>query len=148
MSIFNCHYSKSPSSNILLDFASLHNAYVAPDIYKYQINPISNSYNENVLFGDDDNTYLNENEKIQYTIYKDNPFGGGGGSGLAGSANTGAGGGGANSGRFGGGGAGAYIEAVIPNPVSSYSYTVGNGGTAGSGGAGGSGVIIIEEYYT
>jgi hypothetical protein len=67
-------FTKSPSSNILLDFASLHNAYVAPNIYKYQINPISNSYNENVLFGDDDNTYLNENEKIQYTIYKDNHF--------------------------------------------------------------------------
>jgi hypothetical protein len=76
-----------------------------------------------------------------------NPFGGGGGSGLAGAANTGAGGGGANSGRFGGGGAGAYIEALIGNPDSTYIYSVGIGGTAGSGGAGGSGVVIVEEYY-
>jgi hypothetical protein len=52
-----------------------------------------------------------------------------------------------------GGGAGAYIEAIIPNPSSSYSYAVGGAGAAGSagvsghgGGAGGAGIIIIEAY--
>lgn len=90
-------------------------------------------------------------------------FGGGGGggqaapgSGLAGEANTGGGGGGSGSaGNYGsgsGGGAGGYVDVIITNPASSYSYAVGTGGSAGtsggqSGGAGGDGVIIVEEYY-
>ena len=78
--------------------------------------------------------------------------------------NTGAGGGGgssnaaslgANSFTSGqGGGAGGYIDAIIVNPSSSYSYTVGDGGSGGSastyynaGGNGGSGIIIITTYY-
>jgi hypothetical protein len=97
------------------------------------------------------------------------PFGGsgaGGGSGTNSGAggvatvNTGSGGGGAgalqNTGvaSGSGGGSGGYIEAVISNPSSSYSYTIGTGGSGGTagtngaaGGAGGSGVIIIEEVY-
>lgn len=72
---------------------------------------------------------------------------GGGGSG---------GGGGSLSGKYGGvgGGGAAYVEAIIPNPESSYQITVGagsSGGAAGTsgnpGGAGGSGIIIIEAHY-
>ncbi len=84
----------------------------------------------------------------------------GGSAGGAGAANTGAGGGGGGllaqsdlpTGGAGGG-AGAYIEAIITSLASTYSYTVGAGGTVGAnpsgavGGAGGSGVIIIEAYY-
>ncbi len=89
--------------------------------------------------------------------------GGRGGSANAGTAatsNTGAGGGGGGAGAVasiysgGGGGAAGYLEAVIPNPASSYAYVVGSAGAAGTagtsgaaGGAGGSGYIIIEEYY-
>lgn len=84
-------------------------------------------------------------------------------SGQAAIANTGGGGGGgASSSNAGatiyggnGGAAGGYIEALILNPSSSYSYTVGTGGSGGTagtngvtGGAGGSGVIIVEEFYT
>jgi hypothetical protein len=55
----------------------------------------------------------------------------------------------------GGGGAGAYVDAIIPTPSSSYSYTVGAGGTTGgaagtggsAGGNGADGIIIVEEYY-
>lgn len=91
-------------------------------------------------------------------------FGGGGGAsvnsnGLAAESNTGSGGAGAGatSGlQIGGGGgsAGAYIEAVINNPLASYAYAVGAAGTSGTagtsgslGGAGGSGVVIVEEFY-
>lgn len=87
-------------------------------------------------------------------------FGGGGHGGSAGSttqggaagANTGAGGGaqGSSTGPGQGGGAGGGIIAWTTGfPLSSYSYSVGAGGTnAGeSAGAGGSGVIIIEEFY-
>ncbi|MCB0421151.1 MAG: hypothetical protein KDD61_09145 [Bdellovibrionales bacterium] len=92
-------------------------------------------------------------------------FGGGGGGGVAGpgaglaaAANTGGGGGGAgmggSGGSAGGGGAGGYVDAIINNPSSSYSYVVGTGGTGGTagtggaaGGAGAAGIIIVEEYY-
>lgn len=93
------------------------------------------------------------------------PYGGvgwggapGAGNGISAPANSGGGGGGAgvnvtiNGG--GGGGAGGYIYTLILNPLSSYSYTIGAGGTLGSsggggsfGGAGGSGFIQITEYY-
>lgn len=93
-----------------------------------------------------------------------NPLGGSSrgssqGSGNNGVANTGAGGSGGmtqatNKYAGGGGGAGAYIEAIIPNPLGSYSYAVGAGGTAGNdggaendGGNGGSGYIEVTEYY-
>lgn len=53
-----------------------------------------------------------------------------------------------------GGGSGAFIEAFIPSPASTYSYSVGVGGTAGTagtggfiGGTGGSGYIEVTEYY-
>jgi len=88
---------------------------------------------------------------------------GSGGSGVvatAGLVNTGAGGGGASptsaalSYAAGGGGSGGYIDAIIPNPSATYSYSIGvegAAGTAGTGGnagaAGGSGFIIVEEYY-
>ena len=99
-------------------------------------------------------------------------LGGGGGSravsagaytsGDAGQTNTGGGGSGASTGSVsttgngtGGGASGSYLEAIIASPSSSYSYTVGAGGTAGTagtngqaGGVGGSGVIIVEEYYS
>jgi hypothetical protein len=92
-------------------------------------------------------------------------FGGGGApgnngpsAGSAGSANTGGGGGGAGCNATvqagGGGGSGAYVEALITSPATTYTYTVGAGGTAGAagtsgaaGGAGGSGIIIVEEFY-
>lgn len=72
------------------------------------------------------------------------PYGsGGGGAGCA--ATTGAG---------GGGGSGAYRELLITAPASTYTYTVGAGGTGGSagtsgaaGGAGKVGIIIVDEFY-
>lgn len=92
-----------------------------------------------------------------------NALGGFGGSatvgntGIAAVSNTGGGGGGAgadtgSANPGGGGGAGAYIEAIIPNPSTSYAYAVGAAGTAGTGGgfngaAGGSGYIEVTEYY-
>lgn len=96
------------------------------------------------------------------------PFGGEGagtggtnnGAGYSAVANSGSGGGGGMTvGTYfagGGGGAGGYVDAIIPSPGASYSYTVGGAGTAGSGGAGasaqaggagGSGAIIVEEFY-
>jgi hypothetical protein len=94
------------------------------------------------------------------------PFGGGGnpgttgGAGGAGKANTGGGGGGGGmsvtSGGNGGagGGAGGFVDAIITNPATSYSYSVGTVGTAGTagtsgtaGGAGASGYIEVEELY-
>lgn len=74
-------------------------------------------------------------------------------------ANTGGGGGGASSPSTtglasggGGGGGGGCVTATITDPLSSYSYAVGAGGTGGTaasfqGGDGGSGQIYIEEYY-
>lgn len=76
------------------------------------------------------------------------PGAGGGGGGIASAAVT------TDSGS--GGGAGAYIETIVANPASTYSYSVGTGGaggTAGSGGggaagsAGFAGIIIVEEHY-
>lgn len=94
------------------------------------------------------------------------PLGGAGGPGLTSAglnaeANSGSGGGGggttsATGDRYtgGGGSAGGFLIADIVSPGSSYSYSVGAGGTAGSagtggaaGGVGGSGLIVIEEYY-
>jgi hypothetical protein len=47
-----------------------------------------------------------------------------------------------------GGGSGGYIDAIISSPSSTYTYTIGAGGTAGSSaGTGGSGVIIVEAHY-
>jgi hypothetical protein len=80
------------------------------------------------------------------------------GAGGAGKANTGGGGGGgggaATAATGSGGGAGAYLDFIISNPSTTYSYAVGAAGNAGSagtsgsaGGAGGSGVIIVEEDY-
>jgi hypothetical protein len=71
--------------------------------------------------------------------------------------NGGAGGGPTNNGSEesggGGGGGGSYIKALINNPSSTYTYSVGTGGTAGGaggggeiGGSGGSGGIIIYAY--
>ncbi len=95
-------------------------------------------------------------------------LGGAGGSGqfIAGSdlppaANSGSGGAGAGMNPFGtnsdagsGGGAGAYIDAIIPSPSATYSYSVGAAGTAGAqgsngfgGGAGAAGRITVWEYY-
>ncbi len=94
-------------------------------------------------------------------------LGGGGSSvlftsaGQSGAANTGGGGGGAGySGVSGfgvggaGGGGGGFIDVIITNPSTTYSYVVGAGGTAGpagtggaAGGAGGSGLIEVTEYY-
>lgn len=62
------------TQNLLACFAGMANAYKAPGIYAYKINPLTGSFNETVIFGSIDDTYLNEGEKIQYTIYKDNHF--------------------------------------------------------------------------
>lgn len=92
------------------------------------------------------------------------PFGGAGGgsytgNGIAAIANTGSGGGGGTADAAGeyagsGGGAGGYIDAIIPSPSATYTYTVGAAGTAGgagtsgfNGGAGGAGYIEVTEYY-
>jgi hypothetical protein len=84
--------------------------------------------------------------------------GNGGGAGFAALPNTGGGGGGgsstagtANDWAGSGGNSGEGIEFIISNPLPSYSYTVGAGGSPGSGtnhngGPGGSGVLIVEEY--
>jgi hypothetical protein len=74
-------------------------------------------------------------------------------AGGAGGANTGGGGGGQGNGAIvssvSGGGAGGGLDAVIANPLSTYSYIIGTSGTAiGSGGIGGSGYIEVTEYYT
>lgn len=93
------------------------------------------------------------------------PFSGGGmpqnGTGQVPATNSGAGGGGGLSATTNastypgsGGGAGNYMEYIISSPASTYTYTVGGGGSAGStgtngfaGGAGASGFIVVEEYY-
>jgi hypothetical protein len=82
---------------------------------------------------------------------------GGPGAGGAGGANTGAGGGGGAATTSGaatgsGGGAGEYFELYIASPSSTYTYTIGAGGSGGAaggsaGGSGGSGMIIVEEFY-
>ena len=97
----------------------------------------------------------------------DSVFNGGGRSshsvvGEAATANTGGGGGGGGSNVVGadsavggqGGGAGGYVDAIIPAPAATYSYSVGAGGAGGAagsvsdaGGAGGSGKIVVWEFY-
>lgn len=62
------------TTNLLMTFASIYKAYSPPLIYEYQINPVSNNYNENVEFNLQDDEFLNEHEKIQYTIYRDHHF--------------------------------------------------------------------------
>jgi len=88
-------------------------------------------------------------------------FGGGGrgsvasGAGAdAGGTNSGAGGGGVGASLTttaaagGGGGAGEYVEFLINNPVATYAYTVGGGGTGGgTAGIGAAGIIIVDERY-
>lgn len=76
-----------------------------------------------------------------------------GGSAKANTGSAGAGGGG--SGVPGAsGGAGGYLEAFITSSIAStYSYSVGVGGSPfassdPNGGSGAAGVIIVEEYYT
>jgi hypothetical protein len=81
--------------------------------------------------------------------------GGAGGVSVFGNGvNSGAGAQGPNSasnttlGTVGGGGAGEYFELIIANPSSSYSYSVGAGGSAPVGGAAGfNGRLVIEEFY-
>lgn len=81
-------------------------------------------------------------------------------AGTSGAANTGGGGSGGGSnnvigvGSGSGGGSGGYVDAIIYTPSSTYSFSVGVGGSAGTagtsgltGGAGGSGVIIVYEHY-
>lgn len=80
-----------------------------------------------------------------------------GGASSTAATNSGAGG---NSGQFsgagsngGGGGAGGSFERIIASPASSYTYTIGTGGSAGAAGTSGSaglagadGIIIVWEY--
>jgi hypothetical protein len=86
------------------------------------------------------------------------PGWGGATNATAATANSGSGGGGAGEGTTtnagGGGGAGAYLRKLIASPASTYTYTVGAGGTAGTagtngfaGGAGAAGIIIVTEHY-
>jgi hypothetical protein len=96
-------------------------------------------------------------------------FGGGGGAGQGNSGpdfppalNSGGGGGGAGSANAvlgfpgAGGSAGGYVELRISAALlaSTFTYTVGTGGTAGAAGTGGfagsvgaAGIIIVDEYY-
>jgi len=71
---------------------------------------------------------------------------------------SGGGGGGGNSAvsmyTGGGGGSGAFVDALITSPSSTYSYSVGAGGSNGAagtsgfgGGAGAAGYIEVTEYY-
>lgn len=75
-------------------------------------------------------------------------------------ANSGAGGGGAsgrkanNGSGGGGGGGGGYVRAILINPSSTYTYTVGAAGSAGAAGtsaaagsAGAAGIIMVTEFY-
>lgn len=74
-------------------------------------------------------------------------------------ANSGSGGGGGSTNNVAfnvgaGGSAGATVIKIITAPASSYTYTVGAGGSAGAagtagtaGGAGSAGFIYVEEYY-
>lgn len=87
--------------------------------------------------------------------------GGSGSAGTNGVANSGGGGGGGGNSSptaditfGGGGGSGAWIEAIISFPSSTYSYSIGSGGGGGSagtsgyiGGTGADGIIIVEEFY-
>ena len=86
------------------------------------------------------------------------PGGYGGFPGISATVNSGAGGGGSGGlPSFPGataGSSGGYVNAFIPSPSSTYSYTVGEAGAAGgagaggySGGTGGSGIIIVTAYY-
>lgn len=92
------------------------------------------------------------------------PFGGAGDNGAGGftagrsaqtNSGSGGGGGGCTSSASGSGGpAGGYGKALIPNPSTTYNYSVGAGGSAGAagtgggvGGAGGSGVVIVKELF-
>jgi hypothetical protein len=80
-------------------------------------------------------------------------------AGVSAQANTGSGASGASSNGSSflgglGGGAGGYAEFIIDNPLASYSYAVGAGGTAGgagtsgqAGGVGGSGLISVLANY-
>jgi hypothetical protein len=92
-------------------------------------------------------------------------FGGGGSgsystTGGNASSNTGGGGGGGGGSTPNGfytgvgGGSGAYVEAFISGPSSTYSYAIGSGGAGGgagssgfSGGNGAAGYIEVTEYY-
>lgn len=81
-------------------------------------------------------------------------------SASAGKTNSGSGGGGGGiqpGGMSGcGGGAGAYVEAILSAPFTSFSYQVGAQGTGGAasgvvgtnnGADGGAGIIVIEEHF-
>lgn len=90
--------------------------------------------------------------------YGNDPNNTGAGIGQDGTANTGGGGGGGglqvtNAINGAAGGSGGYVKATITNPLPTYSYSVGAGGTAGAagtsgvaGGNGGSGMIIVWEF--
>jgi len=80
------------------------------------------------------------------------------GAAVAGLPNSGGGGGGGNGGGTlagSGGGSGSFVDVLIPNPLSQYSFAIGGGGTAGSAGSGGgvvgaiggSGYVETTEYY-
>ncbi len=79
--------------------------------------------------------------------------GGAGVSGGDGSANSGGGGASESVGNTlgstlpGGGGSGEYVILDISSPASTYTYTIGAGGTSTNGGNGGSGFIQVTEYY-
>jgi hypothetical protein len=89
-------------------------------------------------------------------------FGGAGGGGTESTgknarANSGSGGGGAEGSSAGnagsGGGAGQYIDAIIPSPSATYSYSIATGGAGGTGtagtdgGAGAAGYIEVTEHF-
>jgi hypothetical protein len=85
------------------------------------------------------------------TVYGGTGLGNPSGAGGAAVQSSGAGGGGESTGGANGGGcgggAGEYVLFVVNNPASSYTYTVGTGGTVTSGGPGSNGKIVVQEEY-
>lgn len=61
--------------NLFTTFSNIVNAYKPPGLYKdCNTNVISMSTNDTIEFIDKDITFMNEHEKLQYIIYKDNHF--------------------------------------------------------------------------
>lgn len=77
-----------------------------------------------------------------------------GGAAVANTGSGGGGGGGGSNSSGSGGGSGAFVDAIITSPSSTYFYAVGTKGTKGSagtsgftGGDGADGLIEVTEYY-
>lgn len=70
-------FDSEKSSNLIISIINILNTNQKLNesfIFDYKLNPISYNINESIHFNDSDNEYMNEYEKIQYIIYKDNHF--------------------------------------------------------------------------